>query len=108
MQVRSLLWLFAVVALLVPSFVGPAAALDRMDRPTMSDCDHDASPPPCPDKGTAKHAAGLCCPLMSCALALLPPAAPAAKGRLSAPFISTTAAHLIGLSLHKDPPPPRV
>jgi hypothetical protein len=108
MRVRSLLWLVAVAAFLLPSFVGPAFASDRMDNPVVSDCGHDTSPPPCPEKDTAKHAAGLCCPVMSCVVALLPPVAATGTSGLSASLVSVAVPHLIGLSPHKDPPPPRV
>lgn len=107
MRLRSLLWLVALAAFLVPSFVGPAAA-DRMSHPVMSDCGHEMPPPPCPEKDTAKHAAGLCCPLMSGTVALLPSAAAAGARNLYAAFPPLAGPHLTGLSPHEDPPPPRV
>jgi hypothetical protein len=108
MRLRSLLWLVAVAAFLVPSVVGPAAAHHRMSSPVMSDCGHEMPPPPCPEKGTAKHAAGLCCPFMSGTVALLPPADAAGSRSLPAAFLPLAVPHLTGLSPHKDPPPPRV
>lgn len=107
MRLRSVLWLVALAAFLVPSFIGSAVASHRLSDPVMSDCGHEM-PPPCPEKDTAKHTAGLCCPFMSCALAVLPPAAAAGPRRLHATFPPLAVPHLIGLSPHKDPPPPRV
>jgi hypothetical protein len=108
MRLRSLLWLVALAAFLLPSFVGPAVAAHRMSDPVMSDCGHDMPPPPCPEKDTAKHAAGLCCPLMSGTMALLPPVAAVGPRSPHAALLTLAAPHLTGLSPHKDPPPPRV
>jgi hypothetical protein len=107
MRVRSLLWLMAMVAFLLPPLAGPVAASDRMAHRVMTDCDH-APPPPCPEKNTAKHAAGLCCALMSGAIALLPAVPAGSTERMPHLFAMAAARHLIGLSPHKDPPPPRV
>ena len=108
MRLRSLLWLVALAAFLVPSFVGPAVAAHRMSDPVMSDCGHEMPLPPCPAKDTAKHAAGLCCPFMLGAVALLPRIAAVDPRSLHAAFAPPVVPHLIGLSPHKDPPPPRV
>ena len=107
MHVRSLLWLIAIAAFLLPSFAGPVAASDLADHPAASPCAEHA-PPPCPDEGTAQHAAGLCCPLMSGTPALLPPAAVTAPGAPGGSFGLLVTPPLTGLSPHKDPPPPRV
>jgi hypothetical protein len=108
MRLRSLLWLVAMAAFLLPSFVGPAAASDRVEHPVAGECGHDAPPPPCPEKNTAKHAAGLCCPLMTCVMALLPSAARVGDRLPSGALDAVAVPHLIGLSPHQDPPPPRV
>jgi hypothetical protein len=107
MRLRSLLWLFAVVGFLVPSFAGAAAASNRMEHSMTAGGGHEM-PPPCPEKGTAKHAAGLCCALMACALAVLPAGAYAKTMDLSSLRVFPAVPHLTGLSPHKDPPPPRV
>lgn len=75
---------------------------------TLSDCPDHAPPPDCPAQGTAKHAAGECCPLMAGIVALLPPALPGGTvpplhARPTAP-----APGLAGVVVTKDPPPPRV
>jgi hypothetical protein len=107
MRLRSLLWLIAMAAFLLPSFVGAAVAFDRMSNPVLSDCGHQL-PPPGPEKGTAKHAAGLCCPLMAAAVALLPPAALPGARKVHASVAPASVPHLSGLSPRKEPPPPRV
>jgi hypothetical protein len=108
MRLRSLLWLVAVAVFVLPSLVGPVLAFDHGKRSVAADCGHDGPPPPCPDQDTAKHAAGLCCPLMACAVALLPDAASGLPHLLSGPFAPVYARDMIGLSPHEDPPPPRV
>ena len=110
MSTRSLLWLVALVAFVLPSFVGPAAlaAAAAMDHSVVSDCGHDVPPPPCPEKDTAKHAAGTCCPLMSQAMAVLSVAADKDFRTLPYSYVMLAARHLVGLLPHKDPPPPRV
>jgi hypothetical protein len=109
MRLRNLLWLVAMTAFLLPSFVGSPAASDRMMmHPVMSDCGHDAPPPPCPEKDTARHAAGLCCPFMSGLGELLPPVATVGTRGVHASYTVPAARHLTGLSPHEDPPPPRV
>ena len=69
-----------------------------------------AEPPadPCPDQGTAKHAASACCPLMSGTIALLPlSAVDGTSSSLESPLL-TLAHRLTGLTFTQDPPPPRV
>jgi hypothetical protein len=105
-RLRILVWLIALVALAAP----PSLTLHGAAAPTaraMADCP-DHAPPPCPDEGTAKHAAHTCCPLMAGAVALLSP-----ETIIEAPFaVSVVAASpvrsLSGRTLTKDPPPPRV
>jgi hypothetical protein len=107
---RSFLWLLALVAFAVSSFgtasIGHASA--SAEQSAMADCPDHAPPPDCPSQGTAKHAAGKCCPLMTGVVALLPPVASA---QTVAPYHirpATIARNLIGLTFTQDPPPPRV
>jgi hypothetical protein len=109
-RVRSFLWLLALVAFAVSSFgtasLGHAAV--PADRTAMADCPDHAPPPDCPSQGTAKHAAGKCCPLMAGVVALLPAVAVA---QTAAPYHArpgTIARDLIGFTFKQDPPPPRV
>ena len=109
-RVRSLLWLMALFAFALPSFgtasIGHAAA--PAGQTAMADCPDHAPPPDCPSDGTAKHAAGQCCPLMTGVVALLPPAAPP---EATAPYHArpaTITRDLAGLTFTQDPPPPRV
>ncbi|MGZ5901797.1 MAG: hypothetical protein ACXWK3_18795 [Reyranella sp.] len=108
---RSFLWLVALIAFVVPSLgmaqVGHAAA--RGERTVSADCPQHAPPPdPCPAKGTAKHAAGECCPLMASVLALLPQAAGGYAAMSFRAPIPQPAHSLVGRIFTKDPPPPRV
>jgi hypothetical protein len=106
-RLRLLIWLMTLVALVAP----PGLTAHAMAAPaaqTMADCPDHAPPPPCPDAGTAKHAAHACCPMMAGAVALLSPAtvieAPLAVSAVApAPVRS-----LSGRTFTKDPPPPRV
>jgi hypothetical protein len=107
MRVRSLIWLIAVMAFVLPSIAGPAAAA-LASRAAMSDCSHEAPPPNCPDNDTAKHAAGLCCPAMSGTIAVVPHGVAISPDELFTSAASTAAARLNGLNPEKDPPPPRV
>jgi hypothetical protein len=107
MWLRRLLWLIALAMFACPSWIGSATAMDRAAHAIDGGC-HDAPPPPCPEHGTAKHAAGLCCPLMSAAAALLPHALALAAPREPGAFGLASALRLTGLSPHQDPPPPRV
>ena len=108
MRLRGLLWLVAFVALVLPPLGSPNAAAAMSGHEFASDCDHHAPPPPCPDKGNAKHAAGLCCPLMGQVFAALPACVEAIASDQSGPMVTKKSARLDGLSPHKDPPPPRV
>lgn len=109
-RVRSFLWLLALVAFAVSSLgtasLGHAAV--SADQTAMSDCPDHAPPPDCPSQGTAKHAAGKCCPLMAGVVALLPPVAPAEALVPYHARPATIARNLIGLTFTQDPPPPRV
>jgi hypothetical protein len=67
----------------------------------------DHAPPPCPDDGTARHAAGTCCPTMAGTMALpLPLAAVDPLPKAGSPLAPSTRL-LVGHTLTKDPPPPR-
>jgi hypothetical protein len=112
---RTLVWLIALVAFVVPSF-GAAAASHAMAHPTALEAqaasvecpDHAPPPADCPAQGTAKHAAGQCCPMMSCTLAV-PPLSMAedAQPPLGQPPLAPVRG-LAGLTFTQDPPPPRV
>jgi hypothetical protein len=109
MRVRSLAWLIALLAFVMPPSFVPATAMASADHATMSDCPNHAPPPaPCPEKGTAKHAAGLCCPAMAGSLAVLPAGVPGPSRTVHQSYVAPVVSHLTGLSLTKDPPPPRV
>ncbi|MEP6658259.1 MAG: hypothetical protein ABJC33_13545 [Betaproteobacteria bacterium] len=109
--IRSLVWLVALIAFVVPSF-GTAAmvhAAAPAERAASVDCpDHAPPPDPCPAKGTAKHAAGACCPLMTSASALLPPIADVDGPVVLHARVPAPVRHLIGRTFTTDPPPPRV
>jgi hypothetical protein len=107
-RLRLLVWLIALMALIAP----PGMTIHAMAAgPEMAavDCpDHGPPPDPCPSEGTAKHAANTCCPLMSGAVALLPPQM-GVETRV--PFdvhLSQRARSLVGRVFTQDPPPPRV
>jgi len=114
-RARSLVWLIALVAFVVPSF-GTAAASHAMTpdavvgaQAGLADCpDHAPPPKPCPEQGTAKHAASQCCPLMSGTVALLPSTIAEQASSAIAPPLVALAHRLIGLTFTQDPPPPRV
>ena len=105
---RLLVWLVALVALIAP----PGATLHALAMPAgqaVVDCSEHVPPPdPCPDQGTAKHAASACCPLMSGAVALLPPPAEIETPVLFDVHLSLRVRSLVGRIFTKDPPPPRV
>jgi hypothetical protein len=109
MRFRILVWLIALCAFLAPPAVAPTAAMQSGSHAMMSDCpDHAPPPAPCPDKDTAKHAAGLCCPFMAMVIALLPASATSANAAHFADNVPPVSRDLTGLSPHQDPPPPRV
>src|SRR5262245_17561769 len=104
---RLLVWMVALVALMAP----PGMTVHAMAPPsqaTSTDCpDHMPPPDPCPDHGTAKHTAGDCCSLMSCAPALLPvPVGVDGPVSFHPPAPPRTLAHA-GRIVTQDPPPPR-
>jgi hypothetical protein len=114
-RTRSLVWLIAVIAFVVPSF-GTAVASHAMT-PSMThgaqaasvECpDHAPPPEDCPAEGTAKHAAGQCCPMMSCTFAVLPPASADGALALHHIWLAAPVRSLTGLTFTQDPPPPRV
>lgn len=114
MKLSAILWLIAAFALALSPVLqrsdAKAAVHHASSVPAKSDC-HDHTPPPppepCSDMGTAKHAAGECCPMMVGAVALLPgiSAAPALPTEHEPPVVA--ARHLTGFFPTKDPPPPR-
>jgi hypothetical protein len=105
---RLLVWLIAVVALLAPPGLTVQATMAAGHVATV-DCPHHAPPPdPCPERGKAKHAAGVCCPLMSGAVALLPATVANAAVASSHALQSVRLPSLIGRLFTQDPPPPRV
>ena len=114
-RARTLVWLIALAIFAVPSF-GAAAASHAMAQPmtqdagaALVDCpDHAPPPAPCPEQGTAKHAASQCCPLMAGSMALLPSAILERTPSLAEhPFLAPVH-RLAGLTFTQDPPPPRV
>jgi len=105
-RLRSLLWLIALLGFLAPSFA--TASMAHMGQAASADCPDHAPPPDCPAQGTAKHAAGSCCPLMAGVAALLPPVAPVQMAAPCHARPATIAHNLAGLIFTQDPPPPRV
>ena len=105
-RLRLLVWLVALMALIAPPgmTIHAMAAVSQM---SSVDCP-DHAPPPCPSEGTAKHAASACCPLMSGAVALLPPPTGIETPVLVDIYLSLHGRSLVGRVFAKDPPPPRV
>jgi hypothetical protein len=107
-RLRLLVWLIALMALIAPPGM-TIHAMTALSQTSSVDCpDHAPPPDPCPSDGTAKHAASTCCPLMSGAVAVLPPPT-GIETRV--PFdlhLSQRTRSLVGLVFTKDPPPPRV
>ena len=104
--VRLLVWLVALVALIVPP-VAAGHATTASPVASTHCADHAPPPAPCPDHGTAKHAAGDCCAAMAPMMALLP-----ATSSIDAKPTFQLArperiADFVGRTLTKDPPPPR-
>jgi hypothetical protein len=108
-RLRVFAWLIALVAFIASPFGAMSLAHSALPADqVVADCPDHAPPPDCPAEGTAKHAAGECCPLMAGVVAVLPPVvlaeAPASfHARPTAP-----ASSLAGLAYTQDPPPPRV
>ncbi|MDP2333230.1 MAG: hypothetical protein Q8M19_21310 [Reyranella sp.] len=114
-RTRSLVWLIALVAFVVPSF-GAAAASHAM-APSMTheaqmaavECpDHAPPPADCPAQGTAQHAAGQCCPMMTGVVAVLPPTSVGVAPAPLHDWLAAPVRSLAGLTFTQDPPPPRV
>ena len=105
---RLLVWLVSLVALMVPPGMASHAIMPTHQAATVNCPDHALPPPPCPDQGTTKHAAGDCCPLMASMAALLPSAV-AIDGLVvfQVPPPGRGEGHA-GRTVTKDPPPPRV
>jgi hypothetical protein len=107
-RLRLLVWLIALMALIAPPGMS-SHAMAAAPQASSVDCpDHAPPPDPCPSEGTAKHAASACCPLMSGAVALLPPPLGV---ETPVPFDVQLLPHarsLVGRVFTKDPPPPRV
>jgi hypothetical protein len=108
-RVRLLVWLVTLVALIAPPGLAAHASATPSGEAAAVDCpDHAPPPAPCPDEGTARHAASTCCPLMMSAVALLAPA-PVLVGSLTAAMPAARQARsLAGRTLATDPPPPRL
>ncbi len=111
MRLRSLFWLIALLAFVVPPTLAGKAAAAMHDHTAMASMAHcpDHAPPsaPCPDKGTAKHAAGVCCPMMSGAMAVLPETVIAVAPAQPHVYLPAAGTSLSGLLFTRDPPPPR-
>jgi hypothetical protein len=104
-----LVWLIAMLALIAPPGLSLSAMAAPVEKAATVDCpDHTPPPSPCPDKGTAKHAAGTCCPLMAGAVALLSPAMVIEATFALATMVAPSVRSLSGRTFTKDPPPPRV
>jgi hypothetical protein len=107
MWLCRLLWLIVLAAFVCP----PAIAASAASGSTTPSVEHhcaDCPPPPCPESGSARHAAGLCCPFMAHAMAVLSRAV-VIKSSGDADTLPVSAGRdLTGLSPHQDPPPPRV
>jgi hypothetical protein len=103
---RLLVWIVTLVALMAPPGM-TVHAMAPAPQAASADCPDHMPPDPCPDHGTARHAAGDCCSLMSCAPALLP-APVGVDGPVSfhPPASGRTPARA-GRIVTKDPPPPR-
>lgn len=107
-RLRLLVWTIALVALLAPPgmtvhAMAPAGEVASVDCP-----DHAPPPDPCPDHGTARHAVGDCCPLMSGTVALLPAVVGSGETASSPAPGQVRSTSLIGRVFSQDPPPPRV
>jgi hypothetical protein len=117
-RLRSFLWLLALGALVFPSFgiaMAPSHASSQahatppVEQTASMDCEHARPPPPvdCPAQGTAKHAAGTCCPLMSASVAILLPTVVAEAPLPAFVLVLAGVIRLTGHFSAQDPPPPR-
>jgi hypothetical protein len=108
-RTRGLLWLIALLAFAFPPLTAVAGAAIHHATVASTDCpDHPPPPDPCPAKGTAEHAAGDCCPMMTGTLALLPDNVAARHETGLHGRALSAGGQLSGLLFTKDPPPPRV
>jgi hypothetical protein len=102
-----LIWLIALATFVcLPPIAASAATASAM--PSASPHCADCPPPPCPESDSAKHAAGPCCLFMTHAMGLLSPAVVIESFAAAVTFPISAGRDLTGLSLHQDPPPPRV
>jgi hypothetical protein len=106
MGLSRLLWLIALAAFVCPPAIAAAAMTGSAMRSVSHHC-ADGPPPPCPENDSARHAAGLCCPFMAHAMAVLSPTIIIAPDDADI-FPASAGRDLTGLSPHQDPPPPRV
>jgi hypothetical protein len=114
MPLRLALWLTTLATLVFPAAMMARHAVAAhgqsahapQEAGAMPDC-HDPAPPPCPDEGTAKHAAATCCPIMSGTVAVMPDEQPTGGRVEIAGAMPSRPTPLSGLTYCKDPPPPR-
>ncbi len=107
MWLARLLWLIALAAFVSPPAI-VAAATTASATPLVEHHCADCPPPPCPENDSARHAAGLCCPSMAQAIAVLSPSVVIESSGNAGSFLVSAGRELTGLSPHQDPPPPRV
>ena len=110
-RLRLLVCLFALVALAAPpgGLLGGSSAAARtmaVDCPDHLRVEHRV-PDPCPDRDSARHAAGLCCPLMAGAIAVIAMAPGLDAAPLPALPASPAGRFRPGRLFTQDPPPPR-
>ncbi len=108
MWIGRLLWLIALAAFVCPPAIAAAATTANAAPSMISQHCADCPPPPGPEHGGARHAAGLCCPFMAQAIAVLSPVVVLKSYGGAASFPVSAGRDLTGLSPHQDPPPPRV
>jgi hypothetical protein len=107
MWLSRLLWLIALAAFVCPPAIAAAATTGSATASVSHHC-ADCPPPPCPENGSARHAAGLCCPLMAHAMAVLSSTVIVASSTDADAIPVSAGRDLTGLSPHQDLPPPRV
>jgi hypothetical protein len=108
-SVRLLVWPIILLAFAWPAGLSHSAKSDAATAGmAMSDCPFHAPPPhPCPDEGTAKHAAGTCCAMMAGMAALMPATPEYVACPREHDYVPFVESRQTGLLLTKDPPPPR-
>ena len=97
----------AALALLLPP-MWPAHAVAPAQPVTAIECPDHVPADPCPDAGTARHAAGDCCPLMSSVVAVLAVTVDIGGPATLSPAVRSPSRSLVGRTFSQDPPPPRV